>query len=154
MCDGVRLEVRTPRRDCQALHGDCAVDACSEHSDQLSSGIAKINAAAAETITAFRDESRGGGGSSGGSLEERKPHRGAGEDGAADAVELLPQVPPSLLTAGATELADRQHDCSVASAGGRCGQRGGPVVFAQDFSHVELDALLGPTLCWKDPFEV
>eukprot|EP00903_Cladosiphon_okamuranus_P019974 g18352.t2 len=35
----------------------------------------------------------------------------------------------------------------------RCHDRDKPVVFSQDFTHTELDALLGPTLSWEDPFE-
>lgn len=149
--------MRPLRLCCQALIGECALDAlqttCLEHANQVSGGIAKIDAAAAGSITAFRDESRGSG-SSGGALEERKPRRGVEEDGTADAGELFPQVPSSLPTTSTTGLADLQYDCSAASAGGRCDHRGVPVVFSQDFTHAELDALLGPTLSWKDPFEV
>lgn len=149
MCGGVRLEMRPLPWRCQALDGECALDAlnttCSEHANQLSSCIASVGAAAEETVAAFRDAIRGSG-SSGSTLEERKPHRGAEEDGTAHAGERLLQLPPS--------LADLQHNGSAGSAGGWCHQRSVPVVFSQDFTHVELDALLGATLRWKDPFEV
>lgn len=157
MCDGARLEIRPLRWRCQALQGDCVLDAketaCLEHANQFSSSAAKVGAAAEETLTAFRDEIRGSSSSSSSSLEERPPHRGVEEDGTAHAGELLPQVPSSLPTSTAG-LADEQHDCPAASASGGCHQRSVPVVFFQDFTHVELDALLGPTLPWKDPFEV
>lgn len=157
MCDGVRLEVRPLPWCCQALHGECALDAlkptCLQHADQLSSGTAKIGATAKECLSAFHDGIRGSGSSGSPPLEERKSHRSVEEGGAALAHKPLPQVSSSLPTTS-IGLADPQHDCPAASAGGRCHQRSVPVVFSRDFTHAELGALLGPTLSWKDPFEV
>eukprot|EP00752_Nemacystus_decipiens_P009312 g8321.t1 len=145
-CDGVRLEMRPPRRRSQALQCECA--------SPLAGGLAKIQTAASETIAAFRDESRGSGGSRSGPLEEVTPCLGIEEDCAAHSGDLLPPgVPPSRPATSTAGLADRQHHRSAASADGECHQRGVPTVFSQDFTHLELDALLGPTLCWEDPFE-
>ena len=151
--------MRPLRWCCQAVRGEGALDAlrtpCLGHDNRLSCGAAEIGAAAAETVTASRGESRGSGSSSGGSLEEGTSRQGVAENRTSLAGELLPRVPSSPpTTSSAAALAGLQDDCSAASAGGRCFQRGVPLVFSQHFTHVELDALLGPTLSWKDPFEV
>lgn len=141
VCDGVRLEMRPLRWSCQTPYGENASDTLgtttySEPPDHLPNDVSKIGAATDKNVSVLRDESGGstaggarGSGSSGSPLGEYKHHRGTG-------------------------LAHLDHDCPATSTGGRCHQRRTPVVFTQDLTHSEVDALLGKKLVWQNPFEV
>lgn len=148
VCDGVRLEMRPLRWSCKPLHEEKAPDISettpsSVDAGQGPSNVSGIGAAADNTAPAPRDQDPVNG-TTGTSLGEPQPNGGATEDSAADFRESLPQVPSAYLN----------HDDPAASVGARCHQHRAPAVLSQEFSHSELDALLGPKLRWKDPFEV
>ncbi|CAN0310573.1 unnamed protein product, partial [Ectocarpus fasciculatus] len=66
----------------------------------------------------------------------------------------VPQAPPPLpdIASGRSHL---DPGFTAASTDGRCYHQrpAAPVVFAQDLTHSEVDALVGSNLAWKDPFK-
>lgn len=158
--------MRPLRWSCQAPCGENSFDTLGtttfvEPRDHFySSGIPKIDATAEENVSTLRHESGGNatGGArascgSGRSVGEYRHHRGVAEEGANHVYELDPDIPLSLAIVS-KGLAPLSHDCPATSTGGRCQHRCTPVFFAQDLTHSEVDALLGPKLVWQNPFEV
>lgn len=151
-CDRLRLEIRPPQQQRrQALYREntpIALETTSR-SDRTTTDPANrcegrsshVDAATAtKGFTLTSVEARSGSGSA---LEESE-HR-----------VHVPQAPPPLpyIASGRAYL---DPGCAAASTDGRCYHQcsAAPVVFAQDLTHSEVDALVGPTLAWKDPFKV
>ncbi|CAB1107096.1 unnamed protein product [Ectocarpus sp. CCAP 1310/34] len=86
-------------------------------------------------------EARSGSGS--GSALEESEHR-----------VHVPRAPPPLpdIASGRAHL---DSGCTAASTDGRCYHQrpAAPAVYAVDLTHSEVDALVGPSLAWKDPFK-
>ncbi|CAN0361112.1 unnamed protein product, partial [Ectocarpus sp. 12 AP-2014] len=66
----------------------------------------------------------------------------------------VPRAPPPQpnITSGRAHL---DPGCTAASTDGRCYHQrpAAPAVYALDLTHLEVDALVGPNLAWKDPFK-
>lgn len=153
VCDRLRLEIRPPQQQCrQALlhrentpialettsRSDGTTTDPANRCEGRSSHVDAATATKGFTLTSIEARSCSGSG-----LEESE-HR-----------VHVPRAPPPLpdIALGRAHL---DPGCTAASTYGRCYHQrpAAPAVFAQDFTHSEVDALVGPNLAWKDPFKV
>lgn len=144
---------------CQPLPEEAASDTpeaatSCEHADKLLGDISDVGAKfMADKASHVPRGQTPRSGNSDTAFGNPQPNRDAAEDRSTNVHKFLPQVPPALL-ATRVGYADLNHDGPNASVGATCHRCPAPAVFSQEFSHLELDALLGPKCCWKDPFEV
>ncbi|CAM9325009.1 unnamed protein product [Hapterophycus canaliculatus] len=98
--------------------------------------------------------------------DDSAPSDGEGQGGGGDAVgerghrsvtthtlENPLRAQPSLSSAVVKGLPHLDSDCSAVSIEENRHPLSRSSTFAQDLTHVEVDALLGPTLPWNDPFQ-